>query len=155
MNDEQDNSGNYNSGDCNSGYFNTLTPHPTFFDVPWSGTWGQANDLVPYVDLPVCCEWVGIGDMTDAEKAEFPSHATIGGYLKSHPIPLNEAFPLAWAKMSDSEKQIWIDLPNFDAEKFLTITGVDVRKNDSGQSIDINPKVIEIDGVKYQLIPVA
>jgi hypothetical protein len=66
--------------------------------------------------------------MTDAEKVANPNHATIGGYLRPSGLTIQEAFPLAWAKMDQETRQMFLDLPNFDAEKFLKCTGVDVRK---------------------------
>ena len=36
----------------------------------------------------------------------------------------------AWSKQSNKEKQQFLDLPNFSAEIFLDITGIDVREND-------------------------
>jgi hypothetical protein len=122
------NSGNFNSGDCNSGFFCTETQKPMFFDKKTDLSWEKALKLIPEFNLPVCCEWVRTEDMTEQEKQQYPSHATTGGYLKSNPMPLKESFPIAWAKLSVDEKKKWLCLPNFDADKFLQITGVDVRK---------------------------
>jgi len=122
------NSGNWNSGIGNSGHFCTETPAPTFFDKPFAGTWDEAAALIPYVELPIGCEWVDAADMTDAEKAAVPAHVTTGGFLRVLHRTVQEAFPLVWAKMDAETKQRFLDLPNFDAKKFLKCTGVDVRK---------------------------
>jgi hypothetical protein len=90
-------------------------------------TWEQAIELIPYVELTVGAVFVLSYEMTDNEKLAHPEHATIGGYLKNYNLKLQEAFPLAWQKMSDEKKAKWLSLPNFDAEKFLKCTGVDVR----------------------------
>ena len=121
------NTGDFNTGDRNTGFFCTQTPNPTFFDQPWSGTWPEAYGLVPYLNLPGPTVWVETKDMSEEEKAASPTHQTTGGYLKQDPRPLTQTFPEVWSKMSEEEKQKWLDLPNFDAEKFLRITGVDVR----------------------------
>jgi hypothetical protein len=145
------NSGYYNSGDCNSGFFCTEDAPVSFFDSPYSGSREDAGMLIPSIELPVCCEWIPESEMTEKEKLDFPNFATIGGYLKSNPLPLIESFPLAWENLSDEEKTKWTSLPNFDAEKFLKITGVDVRDS---IAVAESPKQITLDGVKYNLIPV-
>jgi len=130
------NTGHYNTGDCNTshrntGYFCTETPAPTFFDRPTSLTWDQATGIyeaLPLNDLPIGAEWVASSEMTDQEKAEFPTHATVGGFLRKHTLPINESFPIAWAKWSEEQRSLFTSLPNFDAEKFLKWSGVDVRK---------------------------
>jgi hypothetical protein len=66
-------------------------------------------------------------DMSNNEKKTFPNYKTLGGYLKSESIPINHAFPIAFNKLSREGKMRWVKLPNFDADKFLKITGVDVR----------------------------
>ena len=136
------NSGKWNSGNWNSGNFCTGTPSPTFFDKPTSLTWEDANKIVPTIDLPCCCEWIPVAKMTDEEKASFPFYTTIGGFLRSSPIPIRESFPIAWAKLSDDEKKKWLALPNFDADKFFKITGVDVREPES-------PNELVVNGVRY------
>ena len=149
------NSGGLNSGDRNSGYLCTETPSPMFFDKPWGGTWEEADALVPWIDLPVGCEFISSESMSDAEKAANPNHVTIGGYLKVLCKTVQEAFPIAWSKLDADEKQRWLDLPNFDAEKFLKCTGVDVRLSKSNQpQQSTSPKQITIDGVIFNLVPV-
>ena len=122
------NTGDRNTGNRNTGFFCTETPSPMFFDRPTNLTWGQACDAVPYVELAVGAKWTPSEQMTDEEKIEYPNHTTIGGFLSAAQMTIQQAFPLAWAKMTQAEKQQWLDLPNFDAEKFLKCTGVDVRK---------------------------
>lgn len=83
--------------------------------------------------------------MSQDEKDSNPNYATIGGYLKVHNLTIREAFPLAWAKMDDETRQRFLDLPNFDADKFLEITGVDVTET----AKDDAPDEIELNGVVY------
>lgn len=68
--------------------------------------------------------WVWASDMTDAEKVANPEYKVTGGYLK---VNNNErAFLDWWDSLTDEEKQIIKDIPNFDAEKFKKITGIKV-----------------------------
>lgn len=127
MASEPTNTGDCNTGDYNTGFFCVNTPKPTFFDHPFDGTWEEAQGLIPAVDLPIGCEWVPTDKMTDDEKAENPNHATTGGFLRVLHRTVQEAFPLAWAKMDQATRDRFTSLPNFDAEKFLKCTGVDVR----------------------------
>jgi hypothetical protein len=121
------NTGDWNTGDQNAGFFCTETPSLSFFDKPTNLTWEQAIELIPYVELSIGAVFIHSDAMTDKEKLAHPEHEVIGGYLKNYNLKLQEAFPLAWKKMSDEEKAKWLALPNFNAEKFLKCTGVDVR----------------------------
>ena len=147
------NSGNWNSGSWNSGFFCTETPNPTFFDKPFDGTWEGAFALIPYVELPISCVWVESKDMTQDEKVDNPNHVTIGGYLRKIHITVHQTFPSVWAKMEKETKQKFLDLPNFDAEKFLKCTGVDVRNTNNvnankGLSNSLPTEVV-VGGIRY------
>ncbi len=139
------NAGDWNAGNRNTGFFCTNTPSPMFFDRPTNLTWEDAYNLVPNVDLPIGTRWVDSDDMTDEQKLRFPDHVRLGGFLEAIPMTIQEAFPLAWAKMDAATQQRFLDLPNFDAEKFLACTGVDVRSPES-------QKEIIVDGVRYQRV---
>ena len=133
------NTGDYNVGDYNTGDFNTTdnatgcfcTEKQTimFFDKPSTWTledWRNSDArcaLFYHIDLT---KWVSYEDMTDAEKAEHPESETTGVYLKK--LDFKTACREGWAKMTDEEKQAVKDLPNFDAEKFEQITGIDVNE---------------------------
>jgi len=122
------NTGNWNTGHRNTGFFCVETPLATFFDAPTQLTFDEARSSIPFVDLPIGVVWVESSKMTDDEKSSNPNHNIIGGYLRKHERPCTETFPLAWAKMSEGERTKWKSLPNFDADKFKRITGVDVRE---------------------------
>ena len=156
MNSGNGNSGNWNSGDGNAGYFCVNSRPLLFFDVVWDGTREQADELIPYIDLPCGVKWISESEMTDEEKTEHPKHKTLGGYLKSKPIPITESFPIVWESMTDADKQPWLDLPNFDADKFLIITGVDVRKKPDNKDENDKPQNerVRILGKLYELVPV-
>ena len=115
--------GHYSSSDFSTGHFSTETPRPSFFDVEVDMSWDEASALVPVIDLRLT-EWVKTEDMTEAECEANPSHVTTGGYLKVRPY--HEAWAIAWAEASPETRQQFFDLPHFDAEKFLAITGIDV-----------------------------
>ena len=121
------NTGNWNTGHRNTGFFCTETPSPMFFDEPCNLSWDNAIDAIPTIDLAIGVEWVPSGNMSNEEKDKNPNHVHIGGYLRTHSKPLREVFPLAWSRMDETTRQRFMSLPNFDAEKFLQITGVDVR----------------------------
>jgi hypothetical protein len=129
------NSGNWNSGTCNSGnwnsgFFCTDTPKPKFFDVEFDGTWEQARYLVPLVALNTGTIFVPTNEMTTEEKQAHPEHITTGGYLRPG-LTYKDAWAKAWSEADATTRQRFLDLPNFDADKFLEITGVDVRQRET------------------------
>jgi hypothetical protein len=101
-----------------------------FFDKPTNLSWDETYDIIPCVELPISCKWISVDNMTEQEKIDNPNHVTIGGYLKKINIPIQEAFPVVWAKMDDETRDKFMSLPNFDADKFFQCTGVDVRKKE-------------------------
>ena len=94
-----------------------------------------------YFDLTA---WISDSDMTDQEKVDNPTFHTTGGYLKSHEY--QEAFQKAWDGASEEDRALVEKLPNFDADVFLEISGIDVRDKASK-----NPAEIVIDGATYVL----
>jgi hypothetical protein len=118
------NTGNWNSGDCNTGFFNTDEPTVRMFN---KDTGLKRDEII----VPGwCClnpaEWVPSGEMTEQEKQKHPSHSTVGGYLKTYGY--KEVWRKAWDSVSIEERKKILDLPNFDADIFLEITGIDVQK---------------------------
>lgn len=135
------NSGNRNSGSCNSGFFNTDEPNVRLFNKDTGKKRAEIN--IPFIYLPVT-QWIADSEMTSAEKVANPQFNVAGGYLKK--LEYKDAWREAWAKLGTNIKQQFLDLPNFDADIFLEITGVDVR-----EKATCNGKVVEIDGKKYKL----
>jgi hypothetical protein len=82
--------------------------------------------------------------MTDKEKVEQSDFHIRGGYLKS--FTWEEAWENYWRETSQEDRERVQNLPNFDAEIFKEITGIDVK-----QSRSCAGKVIEFEGVKYRL----
>ena len=60
--------------------------------------------------------------MTQEEKDNHPKHETIGGYLKT--ISIHESWANMWGNLSEEKKQLFLNLPNFDSDKFKEITGL-------------------------------
>ena len=134
------NSGNRNSGDCNSGdwnatsfsggCFNTEQPKIYMFNKPSDWTlqnWynSRARYLLNRIDdCPL--EYVYLSDMTDEEKAAHPEAETTGGYLKERTAADNAR--KWWAGLSAADRNEILSLPNFDAETFKKITGIDINQ---------------------------
>ena len=127
------NSGNWNSGDWNktsfsNGCFNTVSPKIYMFNKPTDWTlehWlnCRARYLLNQIDdCPL--EYVWFDSMTDEEKAAHPEAKTTGGYLKDRTAADNAR--KWWAGLSADDRNIIFSLPNFDAEIFKEITGIDV-----------------------------
>lgn len=123
------NSGDYNSGDYNSGWFNSDEPKMRFFNKDSEYTYLEFSEKFSFVypDLHTC-QWIEKDDMTDEEKEEVSGWETMGGYLKE--MNYQEAWAEYWGRASDSDKQWFQNLPNFDAAIFQEITGIDLSKKD-------------------------
>ena len=139
------NTGDWNTGYRNTGYFNTETPNTILaFNKPCSREAWDAADKPDFIFFNLT-EWVHESDMTDQEKIDNPTFCTTGGYLKAHDY--KEAFQAAYAEASDEDKAKLLALPNFDADVFYEISGIDVREKQA----DCEGRIVEIDGVKYTL----
>ena len=132
------NSGNRNSGDCNRGdwnktsnavgCFNTDLQKIKFFDKETDMTLEQwwssdARYLMNQVDFRPT-DWICSNDMSDEEKAEHPEHVNTDGFLKVRDN--TDCFKKWWDGLDPEERQIIMNIPNFDANKFFKITGVEV-----------------------------
>lgn len=131
----KNNSGNYNGGDFNkinfsNGCFNTKESKILMFNKPsdWSiedWRYSEAKRLLDNIMYNVL-KWIYSYEMTDEEKEQHPEYETTGGYLKK--CDKSECNQLWWDSLSDHEKDIIKSLPNFDAEIFKEITGIDINK---------------------------
>ena len=127
------NSGNWNSGDWNktnfsSGCFNTKEAKILMFNKPSDWTYqdwlsSDAKYLLNKIQHNVL-SWIREDDMTDEEKEQHPEYETTGGYLKE--FDESECGQIWWNSLSDHEKDVIKALPNFDAEIFEQITGVNI-----------------------------
>ena len=122
------NTGDWNSGDSNTGHFNSTTPDTIrcFNKDVDRETWEQADkpQFIYNVNPNI---WVHELDMTDDEKEEFSKFHDRGGYLKT--IEYKEAWKIAWDEASEEDKTLLSKLPNFDADVFEEITGINVKES--------------------------
>lgn len=72
--------------------------------------------------------------MTDKEKEDNSSHTTTSGYVRKYDY--KEAFQKSYNNASKEEKELLLKLPNFDADVFFEISGIDVRKPDNTDKIE-------------------
>ena len=127
------NTGDRNTGDCNTssfnnGCFNTIEPKIMLFNKPSDMTYrdwlnSDAKYLLNQIPKDVV-EWVYEKDMTDEEKATYPTYKTTGGYLKV--LDESECGQIWWDGLSERKKNIIKSIPNFDAEIFEQCTGIKV-----------------------------
>ena len=118
------NSGDRNSGDYNSGYFNTDSPLVRIFNKE---TNVPRDDIdfpsFLYFDLVV---WVSYDTATEEEKEEHKIDIeTCGGFLKT--LSYKEAFRIAWDKADKEEHRKLLNLPNWNNEIFMEISGIDAE----------------------------
>ena len=134
------NAGNCNTGDCNTGdwnkssfntgCFNTEEQKIMLFNKPSDMTYREwmdsdAKRLLSQIPKDVV-EWVYEKDMTDEEKAAYSTYETTGGYLKV--LDESECGQLWWNELSDCDKQIIKNIPNFDPDIFYECTGIKVTE---------------------------
>jgi len=148
------NTGNWNTGDCNTGYwntgdfnsgdsnigdfnkasytlgcFNTQSQKLRFFDKETDMTFEEWRSSEAYRILRkirfVPARWIWVDEMTDEEKAEHPEYKITGGYLKE--MDTSDCFIEWWDGLTEHEKQVIKNIPNFDPQKFYLITGIKVE----------------------------
>ncbi|HBG5345106.1 TPA: pentapeptide repeat-containing protein [Clostridioides difficile] len=131
------NTGNYNIGNCNSGDWNIGDYNTGVFctDVPKIRMFNKETDLT-YEDWMnsearnilkkngYLTKWIRIDDMTEEEKKNNPGYEINNGYLKV--FTFEEMCKNMWNSLNEEEKKIIIDTPNFDADIFKEITGIEV-----------------------------
>lgn len=129
------NSGDWNSGDWNAtsfsgGCFNTEQPKIYMFNKPTDWTleqWFNCRARCLLNEIDDCPpEYVYLSDMTDEEKAAHPEAETTGGYLKERTAADNAR--KWWAGLDAADRNEILSLPNFNAEIFKKITGIDINQ---------------------------
>ena len=121
------NSGDWNSGNGNSGVFCTEEPKIKIFDVQSDMTLSEWRNTEAAQILSWNFEqnvWIYSENMTDEEKEQYPSHETTGGYLRT--FSFKEACDNMWNDLTDREKEVIKNIPNFNEEKFEEITGISI-----------------------------
>ena len=119
------NTGNWNAGDWNAGYFNTETPSKiNVFDVITDRVDFDNCDKPDFIYFELTV-FVPESGMTDKEKEDNENYGNIGGYLKVKDY--KEAFKESYENASEEDRKKIFNIPNFDADKFFKISGIDVR----------------------------
>ena len=134
------NSGYGNSGDRNSGIFNTNEPKMRAFNKETDMTYTEFRNKFGYkdIDFPLNV-WVYASDMTDQEKKDHKGWEITNGYLKT--LSYKEAWQEGWKNATQEQKDWYKSFPNFDAEIFKEITGIDVNEgNLIGETVEVKVK---------------
>lgn len=127
------NSGNYNSGifnscDYSNGVFCSKSPKINIFNMPTNMTMREFANSKYYDAIIssyfILTEWV---EYSEEEKAQDKTKRLIGGYLKTYSY--QEACKRWWANMTKKNREIIMSMPNFNAEIFKEITGIEVKNN--------------------------
>ena len=107
-----------------------MTKEPTImmFNKPTDWTYrnwidSDAHHLLDCIQKNVV-EWIFESDMSDEEKVDNPTYKCTGGYLKM--LNTSECCQRWWMNLSMNEKCVIQNMPNFDAEIFKEITGIQV-----------------------------
>jgi len=87
----------------------------------------KIKSSLPVIEVSIL-KWIDKKDMTDEEKKEFTGYKTIGGYLKR--LSYEDAWAETWSNMSDVDKNKITSIPQFDAQIFKDITGIDITADD-------------------------
>lgn len=129
------NLGNYNTGDWNkadhcNGCFNTIEPKIYLFNKLSNLTyedWSR-NRACRLLECIGCTslKYVSFKYMSAEEKAAHPEAKVTGGYLKK--IDRKDDVHVWWSKLDETDKDCIKSIPNFDAEIFKEITGIDVNE---------------------------
>ena len=65
--------------------------------------------------------WIYFDDMTEEEKEKYPNAEITDGYLKE--LDLKEEAEKWWENLTDNEKEIIRNIPNYNKTKFRKIMG--------------------------------
>ncbi len=123
------NTGDWNIGSCNTGCFITEEQNIPMFNKPsdWSYRDWINSDAKQLLDqMPKNTKWVHAANMSEEEKTKNPTYKTTVGYLKL--LNRQGYAQIWWDELSESDRQIIKDLPNFDADIFEQCTGIRVEK---------------------------
>lgn len=120
------NTGDFNVSNSNTGCFNAEEHKILIFDSETDMTYSdwinsKARMILNKIKF-IPCEWIYSEDMTEDEKKENLSHETTGGYLKkNNSSDCNQEW---WDNLTEDEKEVIYNIPNFDKDKFEQIMGI-------------------------------
>lgn len=148
------NSGNWNSGNWNSGYgnstkrsagiFNSEEGKVRMFNKETDLTWDEISH--PHFVEFWLNKWVEEDEMTEEEKIANPDFSINKGYLKT--FEWEEAWANFWRNTDEENRQKFLNLPNFDAEVFKSITGIDVTKESVDDKMEEAMELLRSRGYK-------
>jgi len=145
------NTGDWNTGDWNTGYrntgiFNTDEPAMRAFNKETDLKMSEFinSDKWPHSNEFYLTKWIPDSEMTDKEKTDNPTFHCCLGYLKK--FEYKEAWVNFWRDTDEKNRNKFLALPNFDAEIFKEITGIDIVKTHT-----CDGEIVEIKGQKYKL----
>ena len=123
------NTGDWNKSSFNTGCFNTVEQKIMLFNKPSDMTYrdwckSDARYLLNQIPKDVV-EWIWSDNMTDEEKKQHPEYKITGGYLKA--LDESERGQRWWNNLSDENKAIIMNIPNFDKEIFYQCTGIKIN----------------------------
>ncbi|HBF9404235.1 hypothetical protein KWX92_01070 [Clostridioides difficile] len=121
------NTGDYNTGDYNTGIFCTDVPKIRMFNKETNLTyedWMHSKARHILIKNSNLMEWVYAKNMSEEEKKNNPKYETVGGYLKV--FTFEEMCKNMWNSLTDEEKKVIMEIPNFDRDIFKEITGIEV-----------------------------
>jgi hypothetical protein len=152
------NTGNWNTGNWNTGDWNVCDNETGHFNTEQSDKIRVFNkdcdrEIWNNADKPnflyfIITEWVDASHMTDTEKEAEPNFETLGGYLKSYEY--KDAFKKSWDNAEEEDRAKLFKLPNFDADVFFEISGIDVRE--AKQEPERVDDTIVLNGVTYKRV---
>jgi len=126
------NSGNYNSGYRNSGFFNTEEPNKIMLFNKWVDM--SYTDFIGKYDLSVelpINSWVCNEDLPEEEQTK--ETREMDGKLVT--LSYKEAWKKWWEEHEDDHSK-FLELPNFDAEIFKEITGIDIEEKEEEMTME-------------------
>jgi len=138
------NTGGCNSGSRNSGWFNTDEPKMRLFNKESDFKQSEIKEILPHWKEFYLNKWISESEMTTQEKLDNETFHVCDGYLKK--FEYKKAWANFWRDTDEDNRQKFLNLPNFDAEIFEKITGINVNKKSSCSS-----KIVEIGGKRYEL----
>jgi hypothetical protein len=160
------NLGDWNLGDRNLGYLNTdINNKIRVFNKECNvEDWIKANkpswlyfnyDFIS--DMP---KWISLSDLTPGEKKEYPNSEKLGGYLiakvkgswtdSEKKEMYQRCAQKSWNETTQEDRDLTFKLPNFDADVFFDIFGIDVRKKEVEK--DLTVEYITVNGKKYKCV---
>ncbi len=129
------NTGDWNTGDRNTGHWNIVNKETGHFNTTQSETirifnkeysineW-ENTEKPHFIYKVFLTEWIPESEMSETEKECNSTYKTTGGYLKE--FSYKEAWKKAYDKASKKDIELLKKLPNFDAEVFKEISGIDI-----------------------------